>query len=360
MALIALTVTDRRTMAISRFDQVLANLSRAGALWAYGANLAFRGWALLRFGQLRDAEADLRSALDERYGAAAGVTGPLAVGSLIETMLEREGLAAASTVMSDFADVEANSAAPSDPLVQARARVALACKQPRQALAELESSKTFELEFGGRCPGWSPWRLIAVRAHLAIGDSEAARALAAEHYEHTVTFGGANVIGAALHCRALAEDSVTLLREAEVALGRSSSRLQHAHALVDLGAVLRSRRQLLEARDPLRAGLDLAMECGARPLAERAREELAIAGGRPRRLRSTGIDALTPAELRAARLAADGLTNREIAQAGFVSPRTVEMHLSNAYGKLGISTRAQLRELMPDLNGRLGTTTAEG
>jgi DNA-binding CsgD family transcriptional regulator len=74
-----------------------------------------------------------------------------------------------------------------------------------------------------------------------------------------------------------------------------------------------------------------------------------ISGGRPRRARSTGIDALTPAELRTARLAADGLTNREIAQASFLSPRTVEMHPSNAYGKLGIETRDQLGGVTPEL-----------
>jgi DNA-binding CsgD family transcriptional regulator len=348
MALIALATTGDPA-ALAGFAQLMANQSRAGASWAYGISLAFGGQALLRFGALREAEADLRAALDQ-YGGASGVTAPLALGALVQVVLESAGPSAARNVLAEFADVDVNAAgATSDPLVFGRARLALAQNLPEQALAELAQCDSFERAFGGRSPAWSPWRLIAARARLATGEPELAAALATEHQEYAVQFGGAHVIGAALHCIALVEDSVQLLSRAVATLADSSDRLAHAHALVDLGAMLRSRRQLVQAREPLRAGLDIATACGARPLAERAREELVIAGGRPRRPRSTGTDALTPAELRTARLAADGLTNREIAQAGFISPRTVEMHLSNAYGKLGIETRDQLRGVLPGL-----------
>jgi DNA-binding CsgD family transcriptional regulator len=348
MALIALAASGRPE-ALASFAQLMANQSRAGSSWAYGISLAFRGQALLRFGALRDAEADLRAALDQ-YGGATGVTAPLAVGALVQVMLESAGTAAAQDVLSEFGHVEPNAAgATSDPLAFGRARLALAQNRPEQALAELAACQSFERAFGGRCPAWSPWRLVAARARLATGAPELAAALAAEHHEYAIQFGGAHVIGAALHCVGLVEDSVRVLRQAAATLADSSDRIAHAHALVDLGAMLRSRRQLVQARVPLREALDVATACGAKPLAQRAREELVISGGRPRRARSTGIDALTPAELRTARLAADGLTNREIAQASFLSPRTVEMHLSNAYGKLGIETRDQLGGVLPEL-----------
>ena len=111
-------------------------------------------------------------------------------------------------------------------------------------------------------------------------------------------------------------------------VGRRKGSLAGAHP-VDLSAhVLRA--------------LDDAEFCGAVPLADRAAAELRVAGFRPRRNRLTGPAALTPSELRVAELAAGGSSNREIAQALFVTTKTVELHLSNAYRKLSVSGRRNL------------------
>jgi DNA-binding CsgD family transcriptional regulator len=75
---------------------------------------------------------------------------------------------------------------------------------------------------------------------------------------------------------------------------------------------------------------------------ERAREELMACGARPRRLVVTGVDALTASERRVARMAADGMSNTEIAQALFVTRKTVEKHLGGAFTKLGVSARTEL------------------
>jgi DNA-binding CsgD family transcriptional regulator len=107
------------------------------------------------------------------------------------------------------------------------------------------------------------------------------------------------------------------------------------------------------SRGPLRAGLDLAVTGGATRLAGRARTELATAGARPRRLHLTGRDALTPSELRVAVLAGGGRTNNEVAQTLFITPKTVDTHLTNAYAKLGISSRH-------DLAAALGVSKAAG
>ena len=88
--------------------------------------------------------------------------------------------------------------------------------------------------------------------------------------------------------------------------------------------------------------MELAHRCGATALVEAAAEQLRLAGARPRRIALSGRESLTPSERRAAELAAQGMTNKEIAQALFVTLRTVEMHLSNAYRKLGIASRRQL------------------
>jgi DNA-binding CsgD family transcriptional regulator len=92
--------------------------------------------------------------------------------------------------------------------------------------------------------------------------------------------------------------------------------------------------------------MDLAHHCGATALVSRAHNELALAGARPRRLALSGLDALTPSERRIAGMAADGMTNKEIAQALFVTLRTVELHLTNGYRKLRISSRHELRRAL--------------
>jgi DNA-binding NarL/FixJ family response regulator len=132
-------------------------------------------------------------------------------------------------------------------------------------------------------------------------------------------------------------------------LETSPARLELARALVDLGAEMRRARERSAAREPLRRGQELAVRCGAAPLAARAHDELLGTGARPQRVALRGADALTPSERRVARLAADGLTNREIAQALFVTEKTVEAHLRRAFDKLDVRARTQLaRALDPE------------
>ena len=91
-----------------------------------------------------------------------------------------------------------------------------------------------------------------------------------------------------------------------------------------------------------RANQDGATRCGAAHLAARTETELRATGARPRRIALRGVESLTPSERRVAELAAEGPTNREIAQALFVTPRTVEAHLTSVYRKLDIGSRSEL------------------
>jgi DNA-binding CsgD family transcriptional regulator len=112
--------------------------------------------------------------------------------------------------------------------------------------------------------------------------------------------------------------------------------------MTDLGALLRRANRRTEARGYLAVALEVAHRAGARPLARRAETELRAAGARPRRLVRTGREALTASEHRVAELAAQGLTNREIAQGLFVTARTVEGHLTNVFRKLHLGSRTEL------------------
>jgi DNA-binding CsgD family transcriptional regulator len=189
------------------------------------------------------------------------------------------------------------------------------------------------------------WRVCAADALVALGDSPAARELATEQVTRAARFGAAGPLGAAL--RALGRSSppavaIAPLERAVAVLRDSSAQLEHMRALVELGAALRRRGRREAAREPLRLALHLADRGGAVRLAARAREELRAAGARPRRTALAGRDALTPAERRVVALAAEGHTNRQIAQQLFVTQRTVETHLTHAFAKLDITSRDQL------------------
>ncbi|MDO8188429.1 helix-turn-helix transcriptional regulator, partial [Conexibacter sp. CPCC 205706] len=159
-------------------------------------------------------------------------------------------------------------------------------------------------------------------------------------------------LGAALRVLAAVdaeEDAVALLTEAVALLAPSHTRLEHARALCDLGAALRRAGRRADAREPLRQAHALASERGAEPIVRRAEEELAATGARVSRGPSADRDALTPSEARIARRAADGRTNREIATDLGVVPKTVEVHLTNVYRKLGIRSRDQLAKALADV-----------
>jgi DNA-binding CsgD family transcriptional regulator len=117
---------------------------------------------------------------------------------------------------------------------------------------------------------------------------------------------------------------------------------------IRLGLELRLTDHSLTGRisDERGVDTDLADSCGAEGLAEEIRTELRAAGVRPRTAALAGVESLTASERRVADLAADGRTNREIAQELYVTPKTVEVHLSNAYRKLDIRSRRELPEAL--------------
>jgi len=203
--------------------------------------------------------------------------------------------------------------------------------------------------------GYLDARCGAAQAQLLLGDRGAARDLADAGLADARDSGWPRALGVALRVAGLARGGpagVDLLEESVCILRQSPAMLERAKSLTELGAALRRRGSRTAARRMLADGLDLAAACGADPLADRARSELRAAGARPRRDRRRGLDALTPGELRVAGLAADGLTNRQIAQTLYLTAKTVETHLGRTYAKLGISARSEL----PKALGRPGSS----
>jgi DNA-binding CsgD family transcriptional regulator len=192
--------------------------------------------------------------------------------------------------------------------------------------------------------GWATWRSALALALRVSAPAEASR-LVAQELELARATGLPRAQGVALRAAGLIEGGergIELLRRSLAMLDRAPSALERARTLIELGAALRRANQRAAARDPLRAGLELAHRCGAERLAARAQQELKATGARPRRLMVSGRDALTPSEQRVAEMAAEGSSNRDIAQALFVTAKTVENQLGSIYRKLGIRSRNDL------------------
>jgi DNA-binding NarL/FixJ family response regulator len=195
-----------------------------------------------------------------------------------------------------------------------------------------------------RHPDWKPWQSLKARALAQLGRGEDALEAMSAELELARGVGGDRVIGRCLRQLAELEGDAgePRLHEAIERLSRTPAKLELARALAALGALQRRTRRPTEAREPLRQALELAERSACAPLVEAVRSELYATGARPRTAALGGVEALTARELRVASMAADGHTNREIAQALYVTPKTVEVHLSNAYRKLDISSRREL------------------
>jgi DNA-binding CsgD family transcriptional regulator len=343
----ALCAIDELEEAERLADRGLAAARRSGSLLAAG--LASYHLAIPRYhrGALADALADLDQALaPSREGRSAAAGWPLAL------------LAAVQLELGDLDGAHSAIAAATPPagsmdeavVALARARVNLACRRPEAALADaLHAGRHFNEGFGIDHPGLAPWRVPAALAALALDRSRQARELAQEGLERARWCGVPRAISAALRTVAMVggpEQRVTLLEEAVAMLDDSPSALERAHALGALGGSLRRAGRRTDAQPPLREALQLADRMGATQLAQAAREELIATGARPRRAAFTGVEALTPAERRVAQLAAGGMTNAQIAQDLFVSPKTVQTHLAHAFRKLDVTSRRQLRDVL--------------
>jgi DNA-binding CsgD family transcriptional regulator len=326
-------------------------IARGSAVaWSHARH--WRAEIRFREGRLDEALADAQESLDIAGGgwafytsraAALLVRGQIAVGDL--------QAAGAAQALADRADQHALF---SHFAQASRGELLLAEGRAAEGLAALEGAGRGFAARGFSNAAVLPWRPQAVVAAMALDDVERAAMLAAEEVEEARRIGLPGRIGAAIHAQALATTDVEaraqLLTEAVSALESAIDRLELASALADLGALHARRGRMTEARGPLVRAGELARACGAAPLAARVQAALAATGVRQRG-GGADRDELTATERQIAQLAAEGMTNRQIAGRLVVSPKTVEWHLTHAYAKLGVTSR---RELAGALRRALG------
>jgi DNA-binding CsgD family transcriptional regulator len=275
---------------------------------------------------------------------------PALVSLLIDVLLERGEVRTAETelIVSGMGGVIPDTLWSSGVLL-VRGRLRLAQRRAQQASEDL-----IELQHRVQRWGMSGSPLVqagtaAAVALTALGERARARELAESELVHARRWGAPSAISRSLRALGLALDGprgLVLLEQAVDVLSDSPVRLARAHALAELGAALRRANRRSRARQPLREALDLARRCGATGLAKRTHEELLASGERVRRYTPIGVESLTPSERRVAEMAAAEMTNRQIAQALFVTVKTIETHLAAVYDKLGISSRHELPDAL--------------
>ena len=322
--------------------------TRSGSRSAAGAAAWMEARWERRFGHLRRAEDLARHSLELTEGElipalAAGTT-------LVGVLLDRGDAEAARATAATLPDLGPTGSIFGTGAMTAR--LLLTEGRADEALAALDGHDAAD--------GARRWliglredsHVLRVRVLSALGREDEARAVVDRELAATRARGVAGAEAIALLARAAlapptpATSPVADLEAAVAAARHSPLPYVHATALAEHGAALRRAGHRAEARTPLREARDLAHRCGATALEARAHEELVVAGARPQRLAFSGVDALTASERRVAELAVRGLRNREIAEALFVSLKTVEVHLGRAYTKLGIKGRSQLPDAL--------------
>ncbi len=343
----ALIMCDEYDRATGLLDEVIARAQRTGEIVAYASLLPIRAYALLCRGRLADAITDAADVLRLTDEAPPASRQALAPARLVLTLaaLARGDLADADRAVDvpDAADLWGAT-----PLfgwyLHAVGHVHLTRGRFEPARdAFLDAGRAFEA--GGGTGSFCPWRSGAARALHGLGDPGADDLVDTE-LRLARSFGSPKAIAVSLRCQARlarnVERSVELLAEARELLEDSEADLERAGIEVEWGAALRRSGRRRVARKRWRQGVELARRIGARSIVAAAAAELEATGARRPNLRTSGVDALTPSERRVARMAASGQSNREIAQALFVTRKTVEVHLTSAYRKLGITSRTEL------------------
>jgi DNA-binding CsgD family transcriptional regulator len=295
-----------------------------------------------------DAADDAQQAVDAgAHGWRTFLAG--AHGALTHALLDAGDLEAAAEQVARAEELVAREDVQSMQLLDARGRVRAA--RGRHADAAADFLAAGELAAGQRNPLlYATWRSNAGLSLARVGEAGRARELIEEELELARAFGAPRGVAVALRALGVVEggdSGLERLRDAVDVLDGSEAVLERMRSLVEYGAALRRAGRRTDATRALADALALAREGGAGAIERRASDELAVTEPRARRgTARRGLAALSPSERRVTRLAADGLTNREIAEELFVTRKAVEWHLGNAYAKLGIHSRKELPDAL--------------
>ncbi len=346
--------------AAERFDAVaelgnglLAHASRTGNASAYAHVGVTYAWSCLRRGALEDTARILQAVRDQgspkTVWMRAWISG---LGQALAAEFEPGAALAAGAGPLEDLDVGPHEMPPAERalLTVLRGKLRLAAGSIEDGLADVLQGGSALGALGTTGANYH-WQSDAGLALARLGRPTEGRGYAAAELSVNAQWGAPRAIGVSRRAVALLEptdeERVAGLQAAVEVFESSEGRLELARTLVALGAALRRLNRRADARAPLRRAVELAEACGpGTRVAAQARVELAAAGGRAPKAIGGGVGALTASERRIVELAMEGLSNPEVAQTLYISRRTVESHLTSAYGKLGIASRRELGDVL--------------
>ncbi|MGW3045601.1 AAA family ATPase [Kitasatospora sp. NPDC001159] len=348
-AVLSLRAAGETELALEYTAAAACKARARGSVLGHVMAMGVRAYTHCWTGSLRECQDDAMSALEELSGIGIGPRhsfSVFAIATLTDSLVKQEKHEEAEELLrrGDLSG-ELNANWVNDYVLMVRGRLRVAQGRLEEGLADFLLCGERTCGRGLHSPAVHPWRSEAALVHAALRQSEAARSLAEEELTLARVWGVPETVGVALHAMGTVvggQEGLDMLREAVELLGGAPAHLRYAQALADCGGLTRKAGRLAEARPLLQKAVSVAHECGATPLADRALAELRAVGDRPRGRSFHGVGALTATERRVANLAAEGMSNREIARHLFVGLRTVELHLTNVYGKLAIDGRAGL------------------
>jgi DNA-binding CsgD family transcriptional regulator len=348
-AVLVLTVAEDFEFAERALEVMVAGARAIGSTPLEGASLGLRSELEFRRGMIAGATADARTAVEiaRSHGFLRAL--PLTIAWITQALIERGELeqAARELELCGMA-VEVPDEMSFTPILFCRAMVKLGQGDRPRARDDLKEIGRREKRSRS---SFFLWDSNAAVVLASLGERDEALRLAETGLERAGRWGTAGAIGHATRSLGLVtggREGLAHLQAAVELLEPSRSGLEYMRALTDFGAALRRAAHRVDARDPLHKALELARRNGALAIAKRAHEELAATGEKLGPLLAVGVESLTPSERRIAKLAAEGLTNREIAQQLFLSIKTVESHLRGAYRKLDVGSREDLPRAMED------------
>jgi DNA-binding CsgD family transcriptional regulator len=232
--------------------------------------------------------------------------------------------------------------------LEALADLELGRGRPSEALKHLEQKEDALSELHIADPDISSAPEL-VEVYVRSGRESDAGKVATEYIRRAEEKGQPWALARAARCRGLLAGDGTLETRFSEALDYHASTpdtFEEGRTRLCFGERLRRAKRRARAREQLRSALAIFNELGAEPWAERARAELTASGETARRRDESTIYSLTPQELQVAMVLSEGKTTREAAAQLFLSPKTIEYHLRNAYRKLGINSRDALLEVL--------------
>ncbi|OLR93552.1 helix-turn-helix transcriptional regulator [Actinokineospora bangkokensis] len=359
-----LYLADELDTAHRALDTLIEHAQRRGEAWTYCLALSTRSQMWHFAGNLVEAFADAQSAHDLAVGESWGAGATMPQIALADVLVHRGELDRAEDALSTITRRRFDQfALEYHHFLITRGRLRRARGDSEGALDDLRTCGDSLADSGIRNPLLAPWWLEATEVLAEQDRAGEAAPVVAVGAELAENWGTPRAIGLALLARGLAAGAggrdplgtgageVDLLTEAVETLAGTPARLELARAEYHLGSAHLRRGDQPEARKHLRTALDACVRCGDRVLLESARQALLEAGGRLRSSLESPVDALSGREIRVAQLAATGHTNREIAESLFITVRTVEVHLTSAYRKLGVRRRSDLSGALSNRDG---------